>query len=132
MKRLLIPNSDRADGMSSMWTYASRIALLLAAVTLLVMPLTEYLWHFDKFLQGGQDFELGLLCFATVLCLVMLLVQQRKCSLRLAFALFRWLSMVFRRADRLVRGSFRGLITAMHGVAVPSPSLSDLNLPLQI
>ena len=54
----------------------SRILILVVAIELLSMPFTQGLWSWDKFLHGGQDFELGLLIILTCLCLVLLRVQQ--------------------------------------------------------
>ena len=56
----------------------SRILLLIVAVELLTMPFTQGLWSWDKFLHGGQDFELGLLIIFTCLCLVLLRVEQSR------------------------------------------------------
>jgi hypothetical protein len=49
-----------------------RFLLVLAAVELLSMPLTQYAWNWDHFLQGGTDFESSLLFL--VICLGLLLV----------------------------------------------------------
>ena len=66
----------------------SRILLLLAAVELVTMPLTQGLWSWDGFMHGGQDFELSFLMTVTCLCLFLLRVQDSDCSLNL-FAVFR-------------------------------------------
>lgn len=42
------------------------------------MPVTQGIWTWDKFLHGGQDFELGLLLIITCLCLLLLRVEQNK------------------------------------------------------
>jgi len=60
-----------------------RILLLFAAIELLTMPVTQGLWTWDKFLHGGQDFELGLLIIVTCLCLILLCTEQSKHSLGL-------------------------------------------------
>ena len=57
---------------------AGRLLIALACVLLAIMPWTEYFWRFDKFLRGGQDFELGLLALITFLCLVLVLAQRMK------------------------------------------------------
>ncbi len=132
MKRASIPRLNRIDGMSSLWAAGSRGALLFIVVLLLVMPWTEYFWNFDKFLRGGQDFEFGLLAIATIFCLVMVMLQHGKCFLRATLSLRKWLSAVFRRDDPVAPGSFMGLIAAQHAIAVPSPSLGQYTLPLQV
>jgi hypothetical protein len=43
-----------------------RVLILFTALLLAVTPWTEYLWHFDNFLHGGQDMELGLLSIVTI------------------------------------------------------------------
>lgn len=64
------------------------------------MPWTEYLWHFDHFLRGGYDFELGLLSLVSIFCLAVVLVQQGRLSLAVALALRCW-SFLLRRSIRL-------------------------------
>jgi hypothetical protein len=132
MKRKSIPKLNRIDGMSWLWAAGSRVALLLTAIVVLATPLTEYFWHFDKFLRGGQDLELGLLSIATILCLVMVMLQHGKCSVTLSLSLRKLLSIVFRNDDHAAPGSFMGLIAALHAIAVPSPSLERYTLPLQV
>ncbi len=132
MKNASIRSPNRGDGMSSLWTTGSRVALLFTVVLLLMMPWTEYFWSFDKFLRGGQDFELGLLSIATIFCLLLVMLQHRKCSLRESLSFRKWLSIVFRRDDPFARGSFTGLIAVLHFLAVPSPPVGQCTLPLQI
>jgi len=52
--------------------------LILSALSLLSMPITEYCWTWDRFLQTGRDFELGTLLVLMLLCLVLVLSKQRK------------------------------------------------------
>ncbi len=132
MKRTSIPRSNRIDGMSRLWITGSRVTLLFIVVLLVIMPWTEYFWNFDKLLRGGQDFEFGLLAIATIFCLVMVMLQHGKCSLRESLSLRKWLSIVFRREDHVAPGSFMGLIAALHAIVVPSPSLHQCTLPLQV
>jgi hypothetical protein len=56
----------------------SRLLLLFVAVEAVTMPITQGIWSWDKFLHGGQDFELGLLMILTCLCLVLLRVQESR------------------------------------------------------
>jgi len=44
----------------------------------MTMPITQGLWSWDKFLHGGQDFELGLLIIVSCLGLVLLRVQENR------------------------------------------------------
>jgi hypothetical protein len=83
----------------------SRLLLLLIALELLTMPLTQLLWTWDGFLHGGQDFELGLFAIVSCLCLVLLRAQHGRQKLRqmLAVCRFRFGALVSRPAFRLMR-----------------------------
>jgi len=109
-----------------------RLLLLLTMILVLVMPLTEYLWHFDQFMRGGQDFEFGLLSMMTFLCLILVLLQHGRLSISCLMGLRRWLVVIFRQADPGAPGSLLGLITPSHAVPLPSAALRLYNLPLQI
>jgi len=63
-----------------------RLLLILAAVSLITMPLTQHIWTWDHFLRGGQDFESGMLILVTILCLAVLLSQLCKRHVDLLFA----------------------------------------------
>jgi hypothetical protein len=97
-----------------------------------LMPLTEYYWTFDKFLRGGQDLEFGLLSLAAVFCLVLVLCQQRRLGLMLILALRRCLWFVFHSADQPARESFRLILAALHVTPRPHPALAGYTLPIQI
>ena len=124
--------SERTDGMSLLWAAGSRAALLLAALVVLVMPWTEYFWHFDKFLRGGQDFELGLLSVAAFICLILLMLQHSKCGVTLILASRMWVCFVLQPGDDLAPGMLCGLMSELHAIAVPSPALSRNTLPLRV
>lgn len=57
---------------------AGRYLLILSALSLLTMPITEHFWTWDRFFQTGRDFELSTLMVLTFLCLVLVLSRQRK------------------------------------------------------
>jgi hypothetical protein len=118
--------------MSQAWVVLSRMLILLTVLLVLAMPWTEYFWHFDQFLRGGEDFELSLLAVATLFCLVAILLQHGKQSVAFILTLRRWLSFVFQRDDPAAPGSFCGLITASHATPRPSSALGMYNLPIQI
>lgn len=61
----------------------SRVLLLVIALELVTMPVTQDLWTWDKFLHGGQDFELGMLMIITCLCLTLLRTEQSRGELGL-------------------------------------------------
>jgi hypothetical protein len=105
---------------------------MFAVMVVVLMPLTEYYWTFDKFLRGGQDLEFGLLSLAAVLCLVLVLCQQRRLGLSLILALRRWLRFAFRRADRFAHNRSREILAALHVAPVPHPTLAGHAFPIQI
>lgn len=111
----------------------SRVFLACTVVLILAMPWMEYFWHFDRFLRGGQDFELGLLAVLTSFCLVLLLFQLGVNSLQFALALRRSLVRVLRTGRPVAMASSRaGLILLLHGVPLSGTTLGNYSLPLQI
>jgi hypothetical protein len=94
------------------------------------MPITEYLWTFDKFLRGGQDCEFGLLALVAIFCLILLLSHQRREVLSLLLSLQRIVSSLFKPADPATLASH--LIAAMRSRLFPDTSLLIANLPLRI
>ncbi len=111
---------------------AGRVLILLAALLLAVTPWTEYVWHFDNFLQGGQDMELGLLSIVTIFCLVLVLLQDGRQRVTSMVAIRLWLSSVFDQADPPALGSFRGLNMALDAILLPSPSSGTYNPPIRV
>jgi hypothetical protein len=53
-----------------------RAVLILTAVLISLMPLTEHLYGWDKFLQGGPDVEFGILCLLLFAGLVVLMAHR--------------------------------------------------------
>lgn len=75
-----------ADGGTApvlMWI--GRYLLILSAISLITMPVTQHLWTWDHFLRGGQDFELTTLIMLTFLCLVLVLSKDSRRSMDLRF-----------------------------------------------
>jgi hypothetical protein len=68
--------------------WIGRVLLFLSAMSLGTMPLTQHLWTWDRFLHGGQDFELGELAVLIFLSLVLVLSCQSRQCLVSVFA--RW------------------------------------------
>jgi hypothetical protein len=58
------------------WVRAGRILLLVNVVVLIASGFTEHLWTWDRFLHGGQDFELSLLALLAFFCLILVLAQH--------------------------------------------------------
>ena len=74
---------SRLDRGGCTWTarlliWAGRYLLILSALSILTMPITEHFWSWDRFLETGRDFELGTLLVLMLLCLVLVLSKQRK------------------------------------------------------
>ena len=109
-----------------------RLLVGLTTLLLAVMPLTEHLWTWDKFLRGGPDVEFGLLGIASILCLVLVLSQHYKQVINLLLAIRLLVSF----ALPLERGSLGitrlGVISEFHRCRAYSPALGTYNLPLQI
>jgi di/tricarboxylate transporter len=124
------PVKDTYSPASQTCVLLGRVLILLTALLVAVMPVTEYLWTFDKFLRGGQDCEFGLLALAAILCMVLVLSHQRRAVLTLVLSLRRVLSFLFQPADP-ARRAF-GLIAPLQYNLPRCASLLNINLPLQI
>lgn len=110
----------------------SRLLLGLAFLELLTMPITQHFWTWDRFLQGGQDFEFGLFVIVTCLCLVLLRAQHCRQTLRRLLAFRSCWTLPFARA----LGSLR-LVARCAVAAVPADppfcrSVGAFLSPLQI
>lgn len=81
MRRASSTSGAEIEGFSHSLVVASRVLMWLMVVLLFVAPWTEHYGTFDNF-PHGQDFELSLLTFLALLCLVLLLAQLRKQRLK--------------------------------------------------
>ena len=83
--------SDFLDFAQPARLYANmgRLLLLLAALVLITLPVTQQIWTWDRFLHGGHDFETSVLLILITLCLVLVLVR---CGNQCVTLLFRSLS----------------------------------------
>jgi hypothetical protein len=107
-----------------------RFLLILIAVSLITMPLTQYIWTWDHFLQGGQDFEFGVLTILIALCLVLLLAHHFKQSVAELLAAWNLFLYIY---DRVLDITTRSeAISAFRCEQLPSSILGIYNLPLQI
>ena len=131
MTRLLIAASIRLDPLlqrARPIVCLSRILLCVVALELLTMPVTQGLWTWDKFLHGGQDFELGLLVIVTCLCLLLLRAEQSKLYLGMLVLIRAFLLFCSKPAANL-RNAFRSI--SAHRPVVPLPTRAT-SLPLLI
>src|ERR1700735_1084403 len=113
-------------------TVCGRVLIGLAALLIAVSPWTEYYWHFDNFLRGGQDFEFGLLSTIMVFCLVLVLMQQSKRGLSFLFLLRRWLSVVFQPLEPASPRLSFCLVLVSPAVPLPDLVPGPYTLPLRI
>jgi hypothetical protein len=132
LKQTFITGRTPIDGLSPVHVVGGRVLLLFTALLLIVMPWTEYYWHFDRFLRGGQDCEFGILFIATFFSLALVLSQCRKQTTAFILTVRRWISDVFHNTGQPALGNLHELIAALHTTPVPDPSLGTYNQPLQI
>lgn len=83
------PNLNAFASAAQWLATMGRFLLMLAAVSLITMPLTQRIWTWDHFLHGGQDFESGMLIIVAILCLAVLLSQLCKRRIDSFFAAWR-------------------------------------------
>jgi hypothetical protein len=110
---------------------AGRFLLLLTILVLVTTPLTQHIWLWDHFLQGGQDYESSALVILAFLCLVLVLTQHCKQSVDMLFATRRLFSFI---PHALLLASITpvGVISALWTERAASPGLEIYSLPLQI
>ncbi|MGA9720301.1 MAG: hypothetical protein WBQ79_18630 [Acidobacteriaceae bacterium] len=70
--------------------------LILIEVLVLLMPLTEHLCKWDRFLQGGPDVEFGILCMLLFAGLVLLTAHREVTSPLLALLAYRLIALPLR------------------------------------
>ncbi len=133
MIQLLIAASNRLDSLlvrARPIVCLSRILLCVVAIELLTMPVTQGLWTWDKFLHGGQDFELGLFVIVSCLCLLLLRTEQSK--------LYLGMLLLFRALHLAIRRPAAGLWRAVRSISAHRPpfplatNTAALSLPLLI
>ena len=109
----------------------SRYLLILTALSLITMPITEHFWTWDRFLQGGRDFELESIVLLSFLCLVMVLSKGDRHCVGLLFSAWRRLADAF--DDPVVRsGLLAGAYLNPQMVPPPGPGICASDLPLQM
>ena len=108
-----------------------RLLVGLTTLFLAVMPLTEHLWTWDKFLRGGPDVEFGLLGIVSILCLVLVLSQHYKQVINLLLTLRRLIGFALYLEDGSTCATPE--ITARFPQGrTEAPALGTYNFPLQI
>ena len=108
-----------------------RFLLMLTTVQLITAPVTQRIWTWDHFLHGGQDFEFSVLMLLMTLCLVLLLAQHCKQSVKCLLATCPLFSFIC--GDLLLARTAPGeAITAFRSEQEPNPTSGIYNLPLLI
>lgn len=134
MNRLAVPGWSSLSACASKWQMCatlSRLLLMLAAVEVITMPLTQHLWTWDHFLHGGQDFELGLLTIVTCLCLVLLHAQRCSQNVDLVISLRSLLQRAFGNAPPLTMSPGAGIVCSLPA-RLQGPGSGMYFAPLQI
>lgn len=72
---------------------ACRAVLILTEVLILLMPLTEHLFRWDKFLRGGPDVEFGILSLLLFAGLVLLTAYRAVTSPFLVLLAYRLIAL---------------------------------------
>lgn len=119
--------------MDAAWVCAcfSRMLLLLIAVELITMPITQHLWTWDQFLHGGRDFEMTLLIVVTCFCFMLLRAQNSRQSLGRLLSIGS--SLLHIHSDtRQCTGDDSAHRSTAGGPPLPANSLELRSLPLLI
>jgi hypothetical protein len=72
------PDLNACACTSRVFVWIARALLILTAISLVTMPVTQHLWTWDRFLHGGRDFELSTLMILSILALVLVLSKNLK------------------------------------------------------
>lgn len=113
------------------FAWISRYLLILIALSLITMPITEHIWAWDGFLQGGQDFELGALLVLSFLSLVLVLSKQ--CQRWVESSLSTWCVAVSQFMNSLAPGiCLAGEVSAFNPEPGTDPRTGRSDFPLQI
>jgi hypothetical protein len=75
---------------------ACRAVLILTEVLLLLMPLSEYFFQWDRFLRGGPDVEFGILSLLLFAGLVLLTAYREATSPFLVLLVYRLIALPLR------------------------------------
>ena len=111
--------------------YVARCLLVLSALSVLTMPITEHLWNSDRFLETGRDFELGTLVVLSFLCLVLVLSKQ--CKQRVESLFSGWCILASKLIDRATRGiCLSGKLSIFYLEPMTAPGTGKCYSPLLI
>jgi len=109
----------------------SRYLLILSALSLVTMPITEYFWNWDRFLQTGRDFELSTLMVLSFFCLALILSRQCKQCVESLFT--AWCTLAFKFINCVTRLFYLfGEFLVFCSEPVTGPGTGIYGFPLQI
>ena len=108
-----------------------RFLLLIAAIELISMPLTQYAWTWDNFLHGGMDFESSLLFLVVGLGLLLVLRYHRRQGENSCVSRWR-LSLPIIETDKSAANLGTRALLLFHRERRASSDFATCNLPLQI
>jgi hypothetical protein len=120
------------DAVSRICAIGGRALVLVSALLVMVMPITEYFWHFDRFPYGGQDFELSILSVLAILGLMIVLIQHAKSGVSFLFGLRQKLAMVLQNRWTQVDNGIREVVAACSGISSINPVSRKAVSPLRI
>jgi len=122
------PDHNACTARVSLWL--SRYLLILTTLSLLAMPITEHFWDWDRFLQTGRDFEIGLILLLSFLCLVMVLSRSYRHCVDALLSARNCLAAAF---DNLVLSvPLAGALLNLQTVSPPDPGIYTSEMHLQI
>ena len=122
----------KIEGLPQAFVVGGRILVLFMALLLAVTPWTERYWKFDNFPRGGQDFELSLLTYLSLLCLMLLIAQRCKRGMTILLSIQGWLFYMFGEVKPTKPEALYGATRSFHAPPLPSPSLRVYSPPLQL
>jgi hypothetical protein len=128
-KKAIGPSPEPYAGTARALFWLGSSLLVLSAISILTMPVTQYLWTWDHFLHGGRDFEFSALILLTVFSLVLVLAKQCKQCLDSLFVECRVLR--FQLLRRVSSAFPSKAVISIFEAAIDLP-LSGFTLPLQI
>jgi hypothetical protein len=132
LREALLAGQTPVEGLSQSHAMGGRLLLLFTGLLLAVMPMTEYYWHFDRFLRGGEDLEFGILFVVTILSLAIVLSRCRRQTMAVIHAVRRWIAGIIQNAIHPPQRNLQALIATFHTTFFPPPLPTIYNLPLQI
>jgi len=123
------PDLNACACTSRVFVWIARALLILTAISLVTMPVTQHLWTWDRFLHGGKDFELSTLVILSFLSLVLVLAKSLKRSID--SLLSGLCTLAFVRYKR-VAIRITGALSIFRTEYVAAPDTGMYNIPLLI